>query len=655
MSTSLIDNNTYYPSKNITIFPSSNAVDEGKLFTEFNGRNLTINITDMNYVVSPNPGGYDISLNNNQIDIQSGKAILNGFEINTDTVISYRLPTSDEIVNEGYYSGYALLCLHTLFDTLENLNGNVQVSKVVNEKVVTEWYCTGIRVEYVSYEDYNNNTNEYLLLGGVKTDGTIKQNKDKYSRIDAKYILVRLEGDEETNRPPTQTTDLLTFINNYLKGYWVSKAGDNEYGSLIFKPSEPVGYGEEGFDYKTEDPLTSTNFIVKICKSSTKGNIIVKQYKNLSTNYTSALSPDRLSFYQDIYRGDSSEISDASIRYKRNALDTTAFSTDNRLLDIRINPDYTGSTYGAVKLGVSPFDTATGKMEFCVENNKQSHDNVLIGRNIYAISTDDNHSHINYLSDDNGSIGSYHYVNNTLYGSFKLKTLNPHRIELYSKSDVSNSLAGITFRTDKTSATLELMEYNTSITNYLTQSTLGVSSNLHILNNLWANGYIAASNKPELITVPDYANNAGDRKLKAGDVFGSQVWSAVYNDIAEIFDVSDSISVGKEIIGLILAVDINNPTKHVLADRKNNCIVGVISENPAFCAGGQDCKQGVPVALVGRVKVKYEGKTPKIGDFVGLSKRKAGYSTKCNKFSKYIVGKVVKIIDESTVEILVIN
>ena len=44
-----IDQNTYYPSGNITIFPSSNAVDSGKLMTEFNGRYITINITDLNY------------------------------------------------------------------------------------------------------------------------------------------------------------------------------------------------------------------------------------------------------------------------------------------------------------------------------------------------------------------------------------------------------------------------------------------------------------------------------------------------------------------------------------------------------------------------------------------------------------------------------
>lgn len=43
-----IDTNTYYHASAITIYPMANAVDQGKLFTEFNGRRVTLDITDIN-------------------------------------------------------------------------------------------------------------------------------------------------------------------------------------------------------------------------------------------------------------------------------------------------------------------------------------------------------------------------------------------------------------------------------------------------------------------------------------------------------------------------------------------------------------------------------------------------------------------------------
>lgn len=188
--------------------------------------------------------------------------------------------------------------------------------------------------------------------------------------------------------------------------------------------------------------------------------------------------------------------------------------------------------------------------------------------------------------------------------------------------------------------------------------------------NLWAQGYIVAGQykdvtytdhnddigtDPSLITVPDFVHDGLDnrRKIQPGDIYATQVWTAVYNDIAEIFDFSDDF-VGKEIVGLVVAQDTKNPTKYKIADRYNKNIVGIVSENPGLCCGGQDCENGVPVALAGRVKVRYEGKQLKHGDFVGLSKKTPGFVSKCWHFSKYRCGKVLQILDDEFVEVLVL-
>lgn len=657
MPETTIDNNTYYPSGNITIFPSSNAVDEGKIFTEFNGRHITINITDKNYVVSPNPGGYDISFNSgtNMIDIQPGKCIINGFEANTDVVISYRLPTADEIVADASeiddaYNGMALLCLQTMFDAQSNLCGNVQVG--------ADWFCTGIRVVYASLEEYLENTNEYLLLGGVKTDGTTEINDDKYTRIDAKYIFIKIEGDPETGAPPTQTTDLLTFINNFLHGYWVSKAGDNEYGELLFK-TEPANYFDKDFDYKTEEPLTSNKFAVKIFRT-TNGFIIIKPETEANTNHVTQLLPGILGFYKGLYKGDTNTTFEEYVQASANKLNSSTYNTTN-LLELVVNN-------GVIRLKSK---SAQGPV-LSVETNKTTHNGVEVGKVIYAngsgadIEDSDSSTRydntINYLVDAKGCIKTVDAstltryitldsVNNSInitepnITNAKRPTVNLQAGTLYGviKLGTQNIVKG-----SNNSAWTNVIELNDNIK-------VKAEKDTNNLGSIQATGFIVAGTQdnPATIQVPDVANSGGNRTLKSGDIYATQVWSAVYNDIAEIFDVSDDL-VGKEIVKLLLAVDEDNPTKYVLADKQHRCIVGVVSENPAFCAGGKDCKNGVPVALAGRVDVKYEGKMPKIGDFVGLSKKTPGYTTKCRQNSKYRCGKIVDIIDKSTVKIIVL-
>lgn len=632
-----IDQNTYYPSGNITIFPSSNAVDSGKLMTEFNGRYITINITDLNYVVSPNPGGYDISFNNetNKVDIQPGKAIINGFEVNTNVVVNYRLPTADEITTEGYYKGYALLCLHTLFDALDNLSGNVQVG--------ANWYCEGIRVEYVSYEDYNSKPNEYLLLGGVKENGEIKINKDKYTRIDAKYILVKIEGDDETGAPPDQSTDLLTFINNFLKGYWVSKAGDNEYGELLFK-SAPDGYYEEGFDYKTEDPLTSNKFGVKITKSGS--TIIIKPEIENEANIVTQQVPGILGFYAGLFKGNDNTAFDNWIQSSAD-LPTDVYTKAN-LLQILTDG-------GAIRL-----KHKNDGPVLSVENNTSGHNGVEAGNVIYANNTGSN------ILDTDTTTAYIKTINYLVDSEGRIKTVNATDLTKYVYIDSTGENPQVCLNNGTFIGKIKISttSYDKGNNNSAWENVLDLSDNVRIksentdsLGSLQAEGFIYAGSaeNPASQQVPDIAHLGGNRPLKSGEIFAENaVWQAVYNDVAEYFELSPDIKIKdkRKLANLVMAVDKNHPGTYTIANRKTcNSIVGVVSLEPAFCSGVNLCKNGVPIAILGRVTVYCDSNKINVGDYVGLSKKNPGHVVKCRHNSKYRCGIVSNIIEHNTIEI----
>lgn len=651
-----LDNNTYYPAKNIVVAPSSNGVDSGKIYTEYNGRKLTLNILDRNYVIAPNPGGYDVSKKGSGVHIESGSAMLNGFAVYTKEGIDYRLPTKDEIVTdpECYYKDYALLCLHTIFDAQHNLNGN--------EMVNGTWYCTGITVEYVSYEDYSAHPEEYLLLGGIDEDGNIKPNDDKFTRLDAKYIYVYIEGDPETGAPPEQSTDLYTFINNFLHGYWVSKVGDNEYGELLFKTA-PEHYFEEDFDYTKEDPLTSTRYGVKISKHGT--TIIIKPETEAAANYVTQFLPAYLGFYQGTCKGDNNKAFDVDVFYQN-------FAELGKVLTSRSNAD---SSAGAVREVV---ESTSGNPAIVVEHNTKAHNGVDAGDVVY--STEDSEK-IGYGADTTTKYGPT--INYLKDKDNNIRTQNTSDTSKYAKMDSIYALIEVSSDTgeptvhvisktgtpivkfDRTGLTGKIQLANTNnakeTNNLAWKNVLELCDNLKLVGtdggSLYVTGfvYLGDAENPATQEVPDYANSGGMRKLKPFDVYSKgQIWSAVYNDVAEMFafDTKSEWDVTKTPMK-IMAVSKDNPGTYTVADKYNNQVIGIVSENPAFCCGGDDNCIAVPVALAGRVRVYYEGKKPKIGDYVGLSKKIPGYSTKCRKHNKNCCGRIVQIINDDIVVVLV--
>lgn len=101
----------------------------------------------------------------------------------------------------------------------------------------------------------------------------------------------------------------------------------------------------------------------------------------------------------------------------------------------------------------------------------------------------------------------------------------------------------------------------------------------------------------------------------AGTLTATQVFNAVYNDYAEFFPRGESTERGD-----IIACDDSSPREqYVRATEKSQCVVGIHSEEFAQIIGGLQVEEGkgvmetnirqfIPVAMAGRVHVKYFGK-----------------------------------------------
>lgn len=677
----IIDNNPYYLSKDITIFPSSNAVDSGKLFTEANGRNININITQSNYVVSQ--GGFDLSFSEiGSIIVAPGKAILEGFEITTTD----RLLVP---IRSDYDTGTYYVCLKVLYGSNNNIQGNLVITSD-DDTEEKQYYCGGVTIVLTTEADYNNNKDTYLLLGYVDKDAGGKQtvtiNKNKYTRISADNILINLKGYNKNGYsteilPPNQEISLTTFVNEIMQSYYLSKGGDNEYNEVIFR-AQPKDYSLSSFNKSSESLLNNNNYSIKLDMynnylptgkeeennpngETSKGQGGTLQIKtNTDSNNTKniAVRPDSILFFkgnEESFKNIDTTGSEPIIKYNYDSKIENKTNLSSAVFSGSSNLSIGNKNGGQIKL-YSKEDTGSNLI---VEHNEKNHDDVIeTGDLVYASSKDyilGDERILNYLFDSEGNIKTtgparaissqnkkqyLEFVKMSPRGNIEICTsILTYPYVLFTIRDPENG----EIKQEKTISLTD--EGKLDLDNDVI-----ISSKNTDKGNLQVEGFIAVSDKSDIskITVPDYANGNGSRSLKKGDIYtDGQCWSAVYNDVAEIFAVPAHYN-KSTITGLFLAVNNKNPDEYVLADKNNNCVVGIVSENPAFCCGGQDCENGVPVALAGRVKVKYEGKTPKIGDYITLSKKTPGYATKTKNRNK-AYGKIVKLINTSTVEVIV--
>lgn len=111
------------------------------------------------------------------------------------------------------------------------------------------------------------------------------------------------------------------------------------------------------------------------------------------------------------------------------------------------------------------------------------------------------------------------------------------------------------------------------------------------------------------------STDASGNVVLTGTLTATQVFNAVYNDYAEFFPRGDDTQRGD----IIACDETSTREQYVKATDKSRCVVGVHSEEFAQIIGGLQVEEGkgvmetnirqfIPVALAGRVHVKYFGK-----------------------------------------------
>jgi hypothetical protein len=124
------------------------------------------------------------------------------------------------------------------------------------------------------------------------------------------------------------------------------------------------------------------------------------------------------------------------------------------------------------------------------------------------------------------------------------------------------------------------------------------------------------SKTSELINDSRYVSTDADGNVTlTGTLTAAKVYNAVYNDYAEFFPRGEETERGD----IIAADETSDHEQYVKATDKSKCVVGVQSEEFAQIIGGAELEDGqdvltanikkyIPVALAGRVHVKYTGK-----------------------------------------------
>lgn len=689
----------------IIAFPSSNATDQGVQYTEGNTQKVVLRITEMNYTRTMNDfvprrtetqpykvnvyAHYDIKAKE-PVNDRPGLANIKGYAIRVQpgVIIQTGLPQPDELSKqtelslddpnylEEYeeYVGYAYLCLQVIFDQNKNLRGDDFVSGIKKMMGIQLIYCTG------AY--YRKNKDTLLLLGWVNEDGSdIIDNEDKVNRIDPNTIMLKLEGDpirEPWNspfptHPPRQTVSLTEYVNNIMKSYYVSKGGDNEYGDITFRSSALSGYDNPKYSWKSQD-RTSTNFTIKL-RPDSKGNgiIFVKEMRNSTTTKTSLITPGRISFYQNRYKGDEDITNvDASISYGK---DLSSPFVSKQLLEIN------NRLGGAVRLSLGEpteqtlLNVSSNEPLFCLESANAQHNGVEPGKVIWGTnnyvtnpypSSFRHPGNINYLVDSSGFIKSVQGTStDNKANTITLAndgSINQVQIEGYLSTSPQPSLllkklslqGTLTLSTSETSGFKNVVELRDNLV-VKKDTASGLGGHIQAEGFIYSGSATDPTNSAQ-VSVPEFVNNdtSGNptyrqRALKPGDIYGTQVWSAVYNDLAEMFEVDEDEYIKP---GDVIACSMTKNIYTKVNKDNRHSVVGVVTDNPGFILGGHDpSKRHVPVALAGRVWVNVPyGLDFEKGDWLYIdSLGELAVSETSNDTS---LGKIVEI-EESRVRILI--
>lgn len=278
----------YYPNLNITAYPTSNSMDEGKINLEQNMAKIVTRITDRNYALTD--GSFDITLDPNDpsdpsnvdgrpytqvISVAPGQANVQGYHIITNTTL--RVPPPIEM-DPGNHIVIGLHLAREIADN--NLLGDHTIAG-------SGTFYEGVWISYFKYDDPMDP--DIFILGYLDWDGTtmsnVVVNPEKYGRLDAKDIICYLS---DPKHPQYEFMTLQQLVDN-LKDWYVSKLGDDEFGEILWRTRD---LHIDDIDGEIEDLNPDNWGISVVAKDPSLSVITVKPSTITDIEHTIVISTD---------------------------------------------------------------------------------------------------------------------------------------------------------------------------------------------------------------------------------------------------------------------------------------------------------------------------------------------------------------------------
>ena len=280
----LRDDSSYYFAKDAQIWPSSNALDEGKLTTEENLRNIYRDLTTRNFVLKYNYFNLTLNPSRNGVFVSPGEAVIQGYHFYTKNNVEVRVPDNRIHNEDGSFSSGPIV-QYTLGISLSYDAANHVTGDIVNKEgnVGESEMLSGVYLKWFDECELECNYDNILVLGrawvqnaAIVKDGTtvngriiyhgFEQDPFKDHKYNADVVEVEIHGHSTTiydtlrdnmtqihaslytydsmhfpveldrcdrTKAPSFVTDIQDYIN-HVPDWYTSKYGDYMTGALRF-------------------------------------------------------------------------------------------------------------------------------------------------------------------------------------------------------------------------------------------------------------------------------------------------------------------------------------------------------------------------------------------------------------------------------------
>lgn len=280
----LRNDSSYYFAKDAQIWPSSNALDEGKLTTEENLRNIYRDLTTRNFVLKYNYFNLTMNASRNGVIVSPGEAVIQGYHFYTKNSVEVKVP-DNRIHNENGSISAGPIVQYTLGISLSYDAANHVTGDIVNKEgnVGESEMLSGVYLKWFDeceLECYYDNIlvlgrawvqNAAIVKDGTTVEGRIiyhgfEQDPFKDHKYNADVVEVEIHGHSTTiydtlrdnmtqihaplytydsmhypveldrcdrTKAPSFVTDIQDYVN-HVPDWYVSKYGDYMTGALRF-------------------------------------------------------------------------------------------------------------------------------------------------------------------------------------------------------------------------------------------------------------------------------------------------------------------------------------------------------------------------------------------------------------------------------------